>query len=304
MIAEQAAPYLKANGMDIGADWMKTHGPEIFASAEFRVGSIALQGQAESQRMAPGADCPGRARPRQARMPAERGRSPKWAMALDGLSATDRRTILDRLRSETLAARSIIFRQGAPSDRLVVLQAGRARLLQTHENGQEFTFGVFVGGTILGLAAVLLGRPHIVTAEAIDAVTISSLARSDFIRCTQSIPGFLRNITRLLALLSVESIERSGPMVLDDACVRLAAILLHLARQGIGKPDASPLSIRGLTQEDLAKMAGVSRTWVGATLADFERLGLLTKCRAAIAIENPVRLETFIASERNRRSPI
>jgi heterodisulfide reductase subunit D len=38
MIAEQAMPYLRANGMTISADWLKAHGPEIFASAEFKGG--------------------------------------------------------------------------------------------------------------------------------------------------------------------------------------------------------------------------------------------------------------------------
>lgn len=38
MIVEQAMPYLRANGMTITADWLKTHGPDIFASAEFRGG--------------------------------------------------------------------------------------------------------------------------------------------------------------------------------------------------------------------------------------------------------------------------
>lgn len=228
---------------------------------------------------------------------AERGRSPKWALALEGLSVADRQAIHDRMRTETLPARSIMFRQGSPSSRLVILQTGRARLLQTHANGQEFTFGVFVSGTILGLAAVVLERPHVLTAEAIDSVTVSSLSRTDFIHLTREIPKLHVNVTRLLALLSVEGIERSGPMVLDDARVRLATILLSLARQ-----NPSAQSISGLTQEDLAKMVGVTRTWIGATLAEFEQLGLLTKCRAALTIADPARLERFVALERERRS--
>jgi CRP-like cAMP-binding protein len=232
-----------------------------------------------------------------AETPAERGRSPKWALALSGLSSAERRDIHACMRTETLRPRSIMFRQGSPSSHLVVLQSGRARLLQTHANGQEFTFGVFVSGTILGLAAVVLERPHVLTAEAIDTIAVSTLSRTDFARLTHDIPKFLVNVTRLLALLSVEGIERSGPMVLDDARVRLATILLSLARQSASAP-----SISGLTQEDLAKMVGVTRTWIGSTLNEFEQLGLLTKCRAALTIADPARLERFVAMERKRRS--
>ena len=232
---------------------------------------------------------------------AERGQSPKWNMALAGLTAEQRHLIRSRMRTVALEPRSILFRQGEPSDTLVVLEQGRVRLLQTHENGEEFTFGVFVGGTILGLAALVLDRPRVLTGEAIDAVVVSLMTRQDFWDCTRVVPGFLENITKLLALLSVESIERSGPLVLDDAWVRLGSILTSLARAESGGA-GSRLVIDGLTQEDLAKMAGVSRSWVGTALAEFEHLALISKRRGKIAIEDQARLAHFISARRNGAS--
>jgi hypothetical protein len=52
-------------------------------------------------------------------------------------------------------------------------------------------------------------------------------------------------------------------------------------------------TISGLTQEDLAKM-------VGAALAEFERLSLISKRRSRITIEQPDRLADFVAVSRNR----
>jgi CRP-like cAMP-binding protein len=228
---------------------------------------------------------------------AENGLSPKWSLALSGLSGAQRNDVKRRMRTLTLPPRSILFRQGAPSDTLVVLEDGRVRLLQTQRNGEQFAFGVFVGGTVLGLAALVLDRPRILTAEAIDEVVISVMPRSDFVACTRMVPGFLDNITRLLALLSVESIERSGPLALDDAWVRLGSILVSLARND--NRNSCP-TISGLTQEDLAKMVGVSRAWVGAALAEFERLSLISKRRSRITIEHPDRLADFVAVSRNR----
>lgn len=229
---------------------------------------------------------------------AENGLSQKWSLALSGLSAAQRKEVRSRMRTMALPPRSILFRQGAPSDTLVVLEDGRVRLLQAQPSGEQFTFGVFVGGTILGLAALVLDRPRILTAEAIDQVVVSVMPRRDFIACTRSVPGFLDNITRLLALLSVESIERTGPQALDDAWVRLGSTLTSLARND--NNNSCP-TITGLTQEDLASMVGVSRSWIGAALAEFERLSLISKRRSRITIEQPARLADFVAAARSRR---
>ena len=113
----------------------------------------------------------------------------------------------------------------------------------------------------------------------------------------RTVPGFLENITRLLALLSVENIERSGTLALDDAWVRLGRILISLARND--NSNACP-TITGLTQEDLAKMVGVSRAWVGAALSEFELMSLISKQRGRITILHPDRLADFVAAGRNR----
>lgn len=42
MIVTEAQPYLKANGIEIDDDWLKRHGPDILASAEFRGGLDCL----------------------------------------------------------------------------------------------------------------------------------------------------------------------------------------------------------------------------------------------------------------------
>jgi CRP-like cAMP-binding protein len=55
----------------------------------------------------------------------------------------------------------------------------------------------------------------------------------------------------------------------------------------------------GLTQQELAKMIGVSRSWVAIALSEFERLGFISKSRGKIVIRNARMLERFIAEERN-----
>jgi CRP-like cAMP-binding protein len=229
----------------------------------------------------------------------ERTLSPKWTIATEGLGAEQRQTILDRMKAVSFDPKAILFDQGEPSDTLLLVTEGRVRLFQTIENGEEFTFGICLPGTILGLAATVTGQPRILSAEALEAATASIMTRPDFLHCLSSIPTFHWNITRLLAILSIESIERSGPMALDRASVRLGTILKSLARPEPGGSARAPLAVVGLTQQELAKMIGVSRSWVAIALSEFERLGLISKSRGKIVIRNARMLERFIADERN-----
>ena len=227
--------------------------------------------------------------------------SPKWSIATEGLDAEARQFILDRMRPLSFDPKAILFDQGEPSDTLVLLTEGRVRLYQTLEGGEEFTFGICVAGAILGLAALVTGEPRILSAEALDPVVASVMTRHDFMDCLKMLPRFHWNITRLLAILSIETIERSGPLAFDSAAIRLCSTLKSLARPAAGDAKGHQLHIDGLTQEELAKMIGASRNWVAIALGEFERLGLIAKRRGRITILSARRLEAFIVSARNHQ---
>ncbi len=210
----------------------------------------------------------------------ERRNNPKWNQALQGLSHEEAEAVHRLMRARSYPPRAVILDQGEPSDTLVVVRNGRVRLFITSPEGDEFTLSMLTGGSILGLAAVVLQSPRILSVETVGPVDVSVLSAADFQACLQRIPRFSHNITRLLALLAVENIERSAPLVLDSASQRLGRILVALA---VRSPDGG-LAVQDLTHEDLGKMIGASRTWVSLTLADFERRGLVTRKPGRIAI--------------------
>lgn len=210
----------------------------------------------------------------------ERRSDPKWNRALDGLSHDEAEEIHRLMLSRPYAPRATLFRQGEPSDSLVVVRNGRVRLYITSPEGEEFTVSMLTAGSILGLAAVVLRRPRILSVEAAGTVDVSILPAGDFAACMQRIPRFAHNVTQLLAILAVENIERSAPLVLDSAAQRLGRILLALSvrsSDGVQR-------VQDLTHEELGKMIGTSRTWVSLTLAQFERRGCLAKQPGSIVI--------------------
>lgn len=213
----------------------------------------------------------------------ERRNNPKWNQALQGLSHDEAEAVHSLMRARSYSPRGAIFSQGEPSDTLVVVRNGRVRLFITSPEGEEFTLSLLTGGSILGLAAAVLQRPRILSVEAVGHVDVSILSTSDFVASMGRIPRFSHNITRLLALLAVENIERSAPLVLDSASQRLGRILVALAT----RMPSGEQAVRDLTHDDLGKMIGASRTWVSLTLADFERRGLVTRQPGCIAILDP-----------------
>lgn len=210
---------------------------------------------------------------------------PKWHMVLGALGAEDRTALAGRMSRMVLPPGSQVFRQGEPSDRLVIVESGRVRVYQTSAQGQTFTQAVCVGGTSIGLAALVARRRRDTSAETIDTSTLQFMPATVFLDLMHTLPGLGAGVAQLLATTAMESFARTEALVVETARVRLARILVSLAGDG--------REIEGITQEDLARMVGVSRTWVVLSLKRFEDHGLIQRHRRRIVIPDTVKMLRF-----------
>jgi CRP/FNR family cyclic AMP-dependent transcriptional regulator len=225
----------------------------------------------------------------------------KWDVLLEDLADADAARVKSSMRDAVYDARAVLFQQGAPSECMLLIRSGRVRLYLLSEEGEEFVTGVTGIGSVLGLAPAVLGAKRFQTAEAIDRVEASRLSTGDLADLMATIPTFSRNVARLLAILSGESIMRSGPLVLDPISTRIASILINLAGLDETDPTGRSHVIQGLTQDELAKMVGASRTWVALTLAKFERHGLLERKKRWIRVPDLDRLLLHVSTSRERK---
>jgi CRP/FNR family cyclic AMP-dependent transcriptional regulator len=209
----------------------------------------------------------------------------KWDIALRGLAEGEIRQIEACMHSRLYGPRRTLFREGEPSDSLIVVKAGRVRLYLSSAEGDEFTVMMVTAGSLLGLAAAVLGKPRILTAESVGSVDAMVMPVADLVHCMRTIPQFAINLTRLLAILAAENIQRAGPLALDSSRVRLGRILVALAAADPRSNGAA--TVEGLTHDDLGKLVGATRTWVSLTLADFEKRGLISKYPGRIVILEP-----------------
>jgi CRP/FNR family transcriptional regulator, cyclic AMP receptor protein len=219
----------------------------------------------------------------------------QWELALEQLTEEQRHAVARAMRRQHFEARQLLFRQGDPSDALLVVEQGAARVFLVTASGGQFTIGICGKGGVLGAVAVILGKPHVLNAESIEDITVSSLPRSALLALMERIPRLAVNMNQLLARLAMESFVRSS-RIIDSAPLKLGKVLREVAARGAVASEGDAYVVRGLTHQDLATMVGTSRTWVTLTLRSFERHGILSRRKSMVIIPDLQRFDQFIAA--------
>lgn len=205
-----------------------------------------------------------------------------WDKALDRLSAADHQHVASQLKSRCYNAGELIFSQEEPGHSLYVVNSGKVRLYHTNMQGEEFTIGMWSKGYVLGLISSVLGECRFLSAECLEVSNLSVLSRQRLLRLMDELPRFSANIAYLIAYMAKSSLIDSSPLALDTATVRLGRLLVRISEVDVRSPDKSCLVV--ITQDQLGKMLGVSRSWVNTILSDFERRHLIRRERRRIVI--------------------
>lgn len=209
--------------------------------------------------------------------------APTWEIACAGLSSAERERVESRLKRREYGPRTRIFNQGDKSDAMLIVETGRLQLIYTTPEGDDFINRVSMPGYLIGLISCILERPRILSAESVERTTVLELRRTDMLELMEAMPVFAINVARLLATMAAGSIVRCAPLALDSATVRLTKILFGLAAAE-SLNGTTVYVVRGFSQDDLAKMVGVSRPWITQTLAALEDQGVLTRRKNQITI--------------------
>lgn len=207
-----------------------------------------------------------------------------WDKALERLSAAEHERVMAQFSSRCFSTGELIFAQEEPGHSLYVVNSGKVRLYHTNRQGEEFTIGMWSKGYVLGLISSVLGECRFLSAECVEASNLSVLPRANLLRLMDELPRFSANIAYLIAYMAKSSLIDSSPLALDTATVRLGRLLLRLGEADVGNQDKSCTVC--ITQDQLGKMLGVSRSWVNTILSDYERRCLIQRKRRHIVILN------------------
>lgn len=178
-----------------------------------------------------------------------------------GLAPADAIALCSIATLRTVARGETVFHQGDPSDALFIVRSGHVAFRLAGEG--DGAIGVVAGpGMPFGQGALTAGAPRLGTASAIDDTELIAFGRTEFEYLRRERPGVERFLVEVMSTLVRYMTARADDLVETGAERRVLRRLLELA-YAFG-PDAPVLV--PLPQEDLATLAGVTRSTVNRVL--------------------------------------
>ncbi len=191
-------------------------------------------------------------------------------------------------------AHSYLFMEGEAPRGIFVLCQGRVKLFMTSSLGKTLLLRPAVPGEILGLHAVISGRPNAVTAEVAVPTQAAFILQADFLRFLECHADACVRAMRQLSVRCHDAFEQMRIIGLaHTAAEKLARLLLERTSEGLATPQGIRIEL-GHTQEEIAHIIGSSRETVNRLFSRFGSEGLITVQGSALLVHDPAALASFI----------
>ncbi len=207
-------------------------------------------------------------------------------------SATD--LVLRHMRSVRYRPDQVIFRKGDPGTSMMLVVSGRVKICSSSWDGREVVLNLIDAGEVLGEIALLDGRERTADAIAMEATTLHVLDRRDFLPVLRQNPDIGIRLLSVLCQRLRRTSEQVEDLVFLEHAVRLAKILLWLARRyGRSSPDGVAIALK-LSQRELGTLVGVRRESMNRQLAAWRAAGLIDMSRGQITIPDVAAFEAMV----------
>jgi CRP/FNR family transcriptional regulator, cyclic AMP receptor protein len=186
----------------------------------------------------------------------------------------------------------VLLSEGQMPRGVFMLCSGRAKLSITARDGKAVILNIASGHRVLGLSAVVSGRPSPVTVTTVEHCLVKFMERDQFLQFLE------RNSTAALA--SAVALSRDVTRTFHDvhklllarsSTEKLARLLLSWTAHQTGNHDLRVAS--DYTHEEMAQMIGSSRETVTRLLGDMKRRELIRLEGATLVIPNRIALQAI-----------
>jgi len=178
----------------------------------------------------------------------------------------------------------VILRADETAVSMYVVKTGAVKVVAHTAEGKEVLLALHGPMDFFGEMALLDGRTEPADVVAREPSVVIRITKRDFENALMVRRSFVHALIRILSTRCREAWEQVKSLSHYTAEARLKAILLELAeKQGRREPRGIVVDV-GLTHQELATMAGVSREKVTRALGEMERKGLIESGRGRILI--------------------
>jgi len=201
---------------------------------------------------------------------------------------------LDRIKfTSTYPRGAVLFVEQEAPRGVFILCKGRVKLSITSSEGKSVILRIVQPGEVLGLHAVVSGKPYQASAETLESCQMIFVRREDFLRFLRENPeASLRGAQQLSYNYQVACEQVRSLGLAHSAMGKLAGFLLMWAANGQPTKLGTRVLLT-LTHEEIGQMVGLSRETVTRTMGDFRHRQLVSVKGATLLIQNKDALEQF-----------
>lgn len=191
---------------------------------------------------------------------------------------------------------TVLFLEGQRPRGAFILCQGRAKLSINSSNGKSL-MRVTEPGELLGVNAVISGKPYEVSAEMLNDGQVNFIEREAFLKFLREHAEAGLRVAEILSQNYYVVCDQIRSLALSDSVAeKLAKLLLRwCARDGKETEHGIHLKIT-LTHGEMAQMIGTSRETVTRTLGQFRSKRLIGLHGSSMYIQNKAALERIVKS--------
>ncbi len=181
---------------------------------------------------------------------------------------------------------AVVLVEGQNPWGIFVLCQGRAKLCTTSREGKTLIVRIAEPGEVLGLHAVVTGRPYELTVETMQPCQLNFVGRDDLLRLLREHGDASTHATEHLARDCSDAYGVVRSLGLSHSISqRFAKFLLETAAEG----EASNGTVRArlaMTHEEMSQLVGTSRETITRLLSEFRRNELAELRGSTLIIRN------------------
>lgn len=171
-----------------------------------------------------------------------------------------------------------IFFQSDPAEAAFIVCLGAVAIVLSSQDGRELVINEMRAGECFGELSLITGQPRSTSAVARKDSDLIVIPRQAFMTALDAEPWLVRRLLEIVAQRLYSSSERESALAFLDAEGRLARVLLHMDKQ------ADDRGYVTVSQEELARRAGLTRQTVAKALGRWRRRGWLITGRGHIML--------------------
>lgn len=203
------------------------------------------------------------------------------------LEGDERATLMDLGIARRFPRGVLLMLEHEPSDRVMILLSGRAKVSRVNEEGHELLLSIRDPGDVIGELGFIDGAPRIASVTALEPVSACVLASGTFRAHLETAPRVAVALLQIIIGRFRDTTIKRSQSAAADTMGRVAARILELCDRYGRAMDAEIEVDMPLSQEELAAWTGSSRAGVAQSLQTMRELGWIRTQRRRIVVSDP-----------------